>query len=80
MLLEFLIQIACSVFSAALSGLNFINIPIDLVNVLGTICAYGNWVVGADVLLLFAGCLVFWTGVKLSFGVIVYIWKLLPLT
>ena len=50
MLLEFLIQIACSVFTAALSGLNFINIPADLVNVLGTICAYGNWVVGADIL------------------------------
>lgn len=80
MIVESLIQFAVSFFSILLSGLNFLSIPTDLISVLGTVCSYGSWIVGADLLLLFAGCLVFWVGAKISWGTVVYIWNLFPFT
>ena len=80
MIAEILIHFAVSVFSVLLDGLDFFSIPTDLISVLGTVCVYGNWIVGADLLLLFAGCVVFWTGAKISWGTLAYIWDKLPLT
>lgn len=80
MIIEVLIQFAVSLFSLFLDGLDFFSIPTDLISVLGTVCTYGNWIVGADLLLLFAGCIVFWTGAKISWGTLVYIWELFPFT
>lgn len=80
MIIETLIGFAVKIFSALISGLNFFSIPSDLVNVLATVCVYGNWIVGADVLLLFSGCVAAWFLIKMSFGVILFIWEELPLT
>lgn len=80
MIIETLINFACNIFSAVISGLNFFSIPTDLIDVLATFCVYGNWIVGADVLLLFSGCIASWFMIKMSFGVILFFWDELPLT
>ena len=49
-IIETLVGFAVNIFSGIISGLNFFSIPSDLVNTLATICVYGNWIVGADVL------------------------------
>ena len=80
MIIETLINFAVDIFSVLISGLNFLSIPSDLVNVLATVCVYGNWIVGADVLLLFAGCIASWFSIKISLGIVLFIWEELPLT
>lgn len=80
LIIEILIDFAVKIFSALISGLNFMSIPSDLINVLATVCVYGNWIVGADVLLLFAGCVATWFSIKVSAGVILFVWEELPFT
>lgn len=80
MIIESLINFAVTLFSGIISGLNFFSIPSDLVNTLATICVYGNWIVGADILLLFAGCIATWFSLKMSLGIVLFFWEELPLT
>ncbi len=79
-IIETLVSFAVNIFSGIISGLNFFSIPSDLVNTLATICVYGNWIVGADVLLLFAGCIASWFSLKMSLGIVLFFWEELPLT
>lgn len=80
MIIESLINVAVTLFSGIISGLNFFSIPMDLIDVLATVCVYGNWIVGADLLLLFSGCIASWFLIKMSLGLILFIWEELPLT
>lgn len=79
MIFQVLIDFAVSLISGLISGLSFFSIPLDFVNTLATVCVYGNWLVGADVLLLFAGCVSTWFGIKLSAGVVLFVYRLIPL-
>lgn len=80
MIQESLIQWVCDLLISACSVFEFINLPIDAINVLTTLLAYGVWVVGSDILLLFSGSVLLWFGVKSSLGLLVWLWKLLPFT
>ncbi|MFQ7128512.1 MAG: hypothetical protein ACLRQ1_01885 [Ruminococcus sp.] len=80
MIIETLINFAVGIFSAIISGLNFFSIPTDFINILATFCVYGNWIVGADILLLFAGCIASWFSIKIILGIVLFIWEELPLT
>lgn len=77
---EALIDLFFSIFSGLFSLVEFVNLPVQLIGVLTNILAYGNWVVGVDVMALFVGTVVFWWGVNLSIGLAVWLWEKLPLT
>lgn len=79
MIFQVLIDFAVNIVSGLISGLSFFSIPVDLVNTLATVCVYGNWLVGADVLLLFAGCVSCWFGIKISAGIVLFVYRLIPL-
>lgn len=65
----------------ALVGLiEFVTLPVDLASTLVTVLSYGNWIVGSDVLLIFSGSVLFWLGVRWSFNLAIWVYKLLPLT
>lgn len=57
-----------------------VDIPTNTIEVLSTITCYGAYIVGTDLLLLFFSCVVFWACVKMTVGLCIFIWKLLPLT
>lgn len=80
MIIETLISLAVNLFSGLIDLCDFVSLPLDLINVLGTICGYGSFIIGSDVLLLFSGCITFWLGFKMSVGLAKFIWDLLPLT
>lgn len=80
MILEFLINIVVTLLSGFISGVSLASIPVDMIKALQTVCAYGSWIVGADLLLVFASCVFVWTGVRIASGIVVFIWKMLPLT
>lgn len=77
---EVLIDLFFSLFRTLFSTLEFINLPTQAINALSTITVYGTWIVGADILALFVGSVVFWWGVHMSIGLAVWLWKMLPLT
>lgn len=80
MITETLIDFVIGIFRVMFGALEFINIPYQLMSTLSTILVYGNWVVGADIMILFVGSVVFWWGVHLSIGLAVWLWDKLPLT
>lgn len=77
---ELLIDLFFGIFSALFSALEFVNLPTQAIGALSNIIVYGNWVVGVDILALFAGSVVFWWGVHMSIGMAVWLWEKLPLT
>lgn len=80
MIVEGLVDLFYNMFLGLVSGLEFIGLPYQVINVLNTILCYGVWVIGADVLSLFAASVVTWWGIKFVVGVFVFVWELLPLT
>lgn len=80
MIVESLVDLFISIMRAALGGLEFVNLPLQLINTLSTILVYGNWVVGVDIMALFASSVIFWWVFKMSIGLIVWVWNQLPLT
>ena len=71
----------CANFIVGLfSVFEIVHLPLDLISTLYTILCYGVWVVGADVLLLFTGSVMGWLVFKSSVGLIIWLYKLLPLT
>lgn len=79
MIFQVLIDFAVNIISRLIGGLSFFTIPFDFINVLATVCVYGNWLVGADVLLLFAGCVGSWFAIKITAGVVLFVYRLIPL-
>ena len=77
---ETLIDLFFSVLTGLFSTFEVFNLPTQLISSLETIISYGVWVVGADILILFVGSVVFWWGVHLSIGLAVWVWEHLPLT
>lgn len=77
---EALINLFFGIFRMLFGTFELFSLPTQLISTLGTILAYGNWVVGIDVMALFVGSVVFWWGVHLSIGLAVWLWKMLPLT
>lgn len=80
MIFEALINILCELIVAALSGFNLVTLPVNLIQALGAFCSYGAYIVGADLLLVFCSCVLLWMSIKGVLGLILFIWRLLPLT
>lgn len=80
MIVETLVDLFLEVIINAFETFQFFSLPLDFISVLSTILAYGNWVVGVDVMALFAGSVVFWWVFHMSIGLIVWVWNKLPLT
>ena len=80
MIFEFFINMFVTFLDTLISTVSMITLPIDMISALSTVSAYGSWVVGSDLLMIFATCVFSWTTIKISIGVILFIWRLLPLT
>lgn len=80
MIIEFFVTIVTNLLTSALSAAQVLTIPSDVAGALSTFMAYGNYVVGGDLLLLFATSVTTWMTLKLTVGVVLFIWRLLPLT
>lgn len=80
MIVESLVDVFFRLLSLAFQGFEFIGLPMQAINALQTLLVYGTWVVGADILAIFTGMIVMWWTVKLSVGLFIWLWELLPLT
>lgn len=80
MIVEGLVNMFLGILRGAFSGFELVGLPMQYINTLNTILVYGNWVVGVDIMAIFVGTVVFWWAIKLSVGLIIWLWELLPLT
>ena len=80
MIVESLTSLGFFVIEWIFSGLQIISLPTDLLGVLVDYLRIGAWIIGADLLSICFATFFAFTSFKLSAGLIVYVWKLLPLT
>lgn len=77
---ETLVDLFFGLMRGLFSSLELFSLPTQLIGTLETILSYGVWVVGADIMVLFVGSVVFWWSVHLSIGLAIWVWERLPLT
>ena len=80
MVTETIMQVCSDILISALNGVSTLNLPTALIAILADYTAYGVWILGADLCLAVMSCVMFWIGVKLTLGVVIFIWRLLPFT
>ncbi len=80
MIVEFFINMFVAFLDTLISAVSMVTLPIDMISALSTVSAYGSWVVGSDLLLIFATCVFTWTTVKIGIGLVLFVWRLLPFT
>ena len=81
MLITFLVTLFVSVISGLFSSIaDVVTLPVDLLNTLSTITGYGSYFIGGDLLVIFFSMIFFWMSLKIALGLVIFIWKLLPLT
>ena len=80
MIFEIPINLLCRLIVGVLETMNLVTLPVNAIQALGAFCAYGSHVVGADLLLIFCSCVLGWAVLKGTFGLLLFIWRLLPFT
>jgi hypothetical protein len=80
MILEALITLFLNFLLALLDTLNLVSAPVDIIVALREFAVYGSYIVGSDLLVLFGTMVFLWAIAKLSVGLAIRIWELLPLT
>ena len=80
MIVEFFVTCVVTLINNALGVVRALTLPKDISGALATFISYGNYIVGSDLLLLFATSVATWMMIKLSVSVILFVWRLLPLT
>jgi hypothetical protein len=78
MIIEFFINMFVAFLDTLISAVSMVTLPIDMISALSTVSAYGSWIVGSDLLLLFATCVFTWTTIKIGVGLVLFVWRLLP--
>lgn len=80
MIIETVLSFSCYIIQGLFSGLQFFTLPVDYLTVLLDILCYGVWVIGADLMALTIVNITGWLTFKFGAGLILFIWRLLPLT
>lgn len=80
MIVETLVSFTCNLIQALFSGLQAFTLPADALTVLLDIFCYSVWVVGIDLVAMIIGSIVGWLSFKFLAGLVLFIWRLLPLT
>ena len=80
MIVETVFSWACATIQVLFSGLQIVNLPVELLELLSDFFCYGVWIIGTDLLSIIITNVVTWLSIKFSIGVTVWLWRLLPFT
>lgn len=80
MIVETLLDFVIYLFMSAIAGFEVVKLPLEIIGVLTNVLQYGVWVVGADVMALVFGSVFGWWALKATAGLLIFLWKLIPLT
>lgn len=80
MIIELIVEFLCNLLEVVLIPIQSITLPFNLISTLATITGFGSYIVGADLLIIISGCILFWSGIKIVVSFVLFVWDLLPLT
>lgn len=80
MIIENIVGFFTSLICQAISACGVLSLSLDGIKTLQAITCYGSYVIGSDMLLIVCTTIAFWLSVKIGLGLILFIWRLLPLT
>lgn len=80
MIVEGLVGLAMNFLEMIFSGFNLVTIPVDISSTLLTVLGYGAWIMGADMVALVFTTILGWLMFRFVAGVLIFVWRLLPLT
>lgn len=78
MILEGLINIFVSFIDFMISGVSVFTLPLDMISAVSTLGAFGSWIVGSDLLMMVGACIFHWTVIKITVGVVLFVYRLIP--
>lgn len=78
MIVENMIEYFLASIMSVFSLVEIVGLPLDAIDALSTIMCYGVWVIGVDIMTLFAASVVaVWSG-KFTVGLVVWIYEHIP--
>lgn len=80
MIVEGLASFAIWILNLIFEGFTLISLPANFISFLITILEFGAWVVGGAFLSLVFSNIFFWLSFKLAAGLVLFIYRLIPLT
>ena len=80
MIIEGVTGLAFWLVGLLFEGLQVVSLPINLATVLIDFMKVGAWILGADLLGIVFASVMFWLTFKMTAGLLLFIWRLLPLT
>lgn len=80
MILEGLASFAMWIIQLIFSGFNLISLPTSFISVLIDFMKYGAFILGGDLLAIVFSCVFGWLAFKFTAGLILFIYRLIPLT
>lgn len=80
MIIEGLTGLAAWLIGLLFEGLQTVTLPFNLINVLLDFMKFGVWVLGGDLYLIVMSTIIGWLFFKISSGIILFIYRLIPLT
>lgn len=80
MIVESLLDFSLTLIQGLFSALQFVSLPTDLLTALLDFFCYGTWVIGADLLGVFVSSVVGMYTFKFTAGLVLFFWRLIPLT
>lgn len=78
MIWNFLIGFFLEIFKGAVSLIAFIPIPVGAINALTPVLAYGNAIVGIDMMAIIIGNFIFWITFKAGVGLVLFLYEKIP--
>lgn len=78
MIVEGIARLVSNILITLFSAFEVVSLPLSLINTLYSIIAYGTYIVGADVMLVFASTVVLWWGIHLSIGLALWVYEKIP--
>ncbi len=80
MIVEGLVELTMNLIEMIFTGFNIVTVPVDIASTLMTILGYGAWVLGADLVAYVFTTILGWLMFRFVAGVLIFVWRLLPLT
>lgn len=80
MILEGLAGFAMWIIEMIFAGFQVISLPVNLISVLIDFMKYGAWILGGDLLAIVFSCVFGWLTFKFTAGLLLFIYRLIPLT
>lgn len=81
LIIQAIVNLFCNIIILAINSIGtFVSLPLSAAYSISQYTSFFTYLVGNDLIVALIGTLTFWFVVKTGFGVVLFIWRLLPFT